>query len=100
MIDNIKIQKFMDEKIKFEKNRFITYTSLKVPCEIWVSSQNNFDDIVIVNERWNITREWSEYLLDEFDPKWERENLSFDKWYFKWYVAWLNDFLKFLNTTK
>jgi len=31
MIDNEKIQKFMSEKIKFERNCFITNTGLKIP---------------------------------------------------------------------
>jgi len=100
MIDNEKIQKFMSEKIKFERNCFITNTGLKIPWELGLPNNDEFNNLIFVNERWNITRDWCEYLLDKFNSEWERENLSWDIWYFKWYVAWLNDFLKLLNTTK
>ncbi len=100
MTDNSKVQKFMSDKIKFQRNCFITYAWLKVPWDIWIPEKDTHNNLIFVNERWNITRDWCEYLLDEFSPEWERENLSWDQWYFRWYLDWMNDFLRFLNTLK
>jgi len=97
MKDMEKIKKFIGEKILYERNCCITNIGLKVPFDVWIPEKDELNDLIFVNERWNITRDWCEYLLDEFDPEWERENLAWDQWYFKWYVAWLNDILKFLN---
>jgi len=97
MKDIEQIKNFMSEKVKFQRNCFMSYAWLKVALEIWIPEKDEDNDLIFVNERWNITRDLCEYLLDEFSPEWERENLSWDQWYFKWYLDWMNDFLKFMN---
>lgn len=100
MKDVQRIKSFISEKVNFQRNRFISYTGLKVPSEIWVSSEDNLDDLTFVDDNWSITDIWCEYLLDTFDPDWERENLSFDKWYLRWYYDMLNDYIKYMNKVK
>jgi hypothetical protein len=93
-----KVQKFMSEKIRAQRKIFLNYTLDRVPWELWLPNKDDINELIFIDENWNITRDWWEFLLDEFSPEWERENLSWDQWYYKWYVDWLNDVLKFLNS--
>ena len=95
-----KIYKLMNEKVQFERKCFFQNTRLRIHTDLWLEKYDELNDLVFVDDNSKITDIWCEYLLDTFDPDWERENLSFDKWYLRWYYDMLNDFIKYVNTTK
>ncbi|MDD3793282.1 MAG: hypothetical protein PHI37_00520 [Candidatus Gracilibacteria bacterium] len=92
-----KVQKFMSEKIRAQRKILLNYTLDRVPWELGLPNRDDVNELIFIDENGNITRDGGEFLLDEFSPEGERENLSWDQGYYNGYVDGLNDVLRFLN---
>jgi len=97
MLEKENLDEFVSKKVNFQKNRFISYTCLKVPKDMWFDDNEIRDDVLVVNEKWYITCDWALYLLEKYDSLWEKENFFYDKWFYKWYLEWIEDLLKFIS---
>jgi len=90
-----KVKKFMSQSIVAQRRCFMSETITKSPNEFRIPE--NDEEVLYLDEEWKITESGAEYLLDTFSSDWDRENLSYDQWYFMGYKCAMNDLLHFLN---
>lgn len=91
-----RIDDFMSKKVIYQRNCFLQETLMRNPDEFRIPENDEF--FIYVDDEWKITKNWADYLLDKFSSDWDRENLSYDQWYFEWYICALNDLNHFINT--
>lgn len=95
-MDMKKITDFIGKSIVLERLSFVEYAKMRDKGMFQFPPNDEF--VSYIDDEGNITDSGWEFLLDEFDPDGDAENISYDQGYFCGYKCAMNDLLRYLNT--